>query len=239
MDLSGPHVFGRGFGVPSATGYRYFLCGVYQPPAGEDGKAQAPWPYVRWLKTKAGPEVLRAVQVIVAAINATHVQKAVFRIHSDRGGEFVNMGLSQWAAEQGIQPTSTEGHDPSGNGQAEAWIGKLKQRAQAMIATAKLDTSLWPFAVSHAALTSRARAQQKDLGNMPVFGKAVYAKLKVPELDDFKPRAVKGIFLGVTEHVANGKAVMYTDTGYIDINSAIYEAVGDLSVETLPAEWQP
>ena len=61
----------------------------------------------------------------------------------------------------------------------------------------------------------------------------------MPALDDFKPRAVKGIFLGMTEHVANGKAVMYTDTGYIDINSAIYEAVGDLSVETLPADWQP
>ena len=42
LDLSGPHVFGRGFGVPTATGYRYFLCGVYQPPAGGYGKAKAP-----------------------------------------------------------------------------------------------------------------------------------------------------------------------------------------------------
>ena len=130
LDLSGPHVLGRGFGMPSSTGYKYFLCGVYQPPASADGKAKAPWPYVRWLKSKAGPEVLKAVQVIIAAINATHVQKAVFRIHSDRGGEFINIGLTQWAAEQGIQPTSTEGHDPSGNGQAEAWIGKLKTKSQ-------------------------------------------------------------------------------------------------------------
>ena len=74
---------------------------------------------------------------------------------------------------------------------------------------------------------------------MPVWGKEVYARLKVPALDDFRPRAVKGIFLGMTERVANGKAVMYTDTGYIDINAALYEAVGDLSVERLPADWQP
>ena len=104
LDLSGPHVDGRGFGMPSfGADYKYFLAGVYQPPpiAGEAGEIKmAAWPYVELLYTKSAVEVLKAIQKIVAMIDATHVAKAVFRIHSDRGGEFVNALLEAWAAER-------------------------------------------------------------------------------------------------------------------------------------------
>ena len=100
-------------------------------------------------------EVLRAVQEVVAAIDAAHVEKAVYRVHSDRGGEFDNTHLRSMLSNHGVRYTTTEGHDPSGNGQAESFIGKLKQRARAMLSLSDLDTSFWPFAVSHACLLTR------------------------------------------------------------------------------------
>ena len=93
-------------------GYTYFLVAVYQPPPEGDNTFEA-WPYVRMLRSKTQEEVLKAVQEIVASIEATHVARAVYRIHSDRGGEFVNHSLKKWAAERTIALTTTEGHDPA------------------------------------------------------------------------------------------------------------------------------
>ena len=104
----------------SAAGWRYFLIGVYPPTTDDDGNTeQTPaWPYTRWLMSKNPEEVLKAVQEMVAAIDAAHVTKAVFRVHSDRGGEFDNHLLKGWLSTHGVRYTTTEGHDPSGNGQA-------------------------------------------------------------------------------------------------------------------------
>ena len=60
---------------------------VYQPPS-KDGEHIATLPFTRWLQSKNPTDVLKALQGIVAGINAIHVEKAVFRVHSDRGGEF-------------------------------------------------------------------------------------------------------------------------------------------------------
>ena len=61
VDLSGPHVEGRGNGHEHhGLGFRYFLAAVYQPPA-EPGKKIKAWPYVRWLRGKTAAYVLRAI----------------------------------------------------------------------------------------------------------------------------------------------------------------------------------
>ena len=242
MDLSGPHVDGRGFGMPSfGADYKYFLAGVYQPPpnTGEAGETKsAAWPYVELLYTKSAVEVLKAIQKIVAMIDSTHVAKAVFRIHSDRGGEFVNALLEAWAADKGILLTTTEGHDPAGNGQAESYIGKVKQRARAMISMCDLGTDFWTFAVKHAARCSRAQAQEKKLPEVPVFGKKAYARVKDPGSDDFAPRAVKVVFLGLDDRIADGKIVMY-ENGYVDVNAVVHEVMMEVGVEQLPGIFAP
>ena len=55
LDLSGPHVDGRGFGMRSfGAEFKYSLAGVYQPPPieGEAGGIKmAAWPYVELLYT--------------------------------------------------------------------------------------------------------------------------------------------------------------------------------------------
>ena len=217
----------------SAPGWRYFLVGIYQPPPTSDddkpllgeAKPKTAWAYTRWLMSKNPEEVLRAVQEIIAAIDAAHGCKSVFRVHSDRGGEFDNNTLRGWLANQGVRYTTTEGHDPSGNGQAESFIGKLKQRARAMLSLSNLDTSFWPFAVSHACLLTRFRAMGRQVpADMRIFGQKVLARRKAEVADDFLPRALEAIFLGISETVSGGQVVMYS-SGRIDVNSVSYEAI--------------
>ena len=105
--------------------------------------------------------------------------------------------------------TTTEGHDPAGNGQAGSFIGNVKQRARAMIAMSGWGTDFWTFAARHAAWCSRAQAQRKPLPNIPVFGKRAYARVKDPAADDSAPRAVRVTLLGLDDRIAEGKIVMY------------------------------
>ena len=178
MDLSGPHVEGRGYGMAHhGLGYRYFLVAIYQPPPDAEGKAIPAWPYIKWLRGKMATETLKAIKRIVAEVDADHVSRAVFRMHSDRGGEFVNEALQAWADDRGIRLTTTEGHGPAGNGQAESFVGKVKQRARTMISMAGLGTEYWTFAVDHAALCSRLKAQGRELPDVPPFGKRVFARI--------------------------------------------------------------
>jgi len=68
---------------------------------------QASIPFVRFLRTKSGPEVLRALQSMVAEANnaiAVHHEGggAVGRVHTDGGGEFINKETERWLAAQAI-----------------------------------------------------------------------------------------------------------------------------------------
>ena len=121
----------------------------------------------------------------------------------------MNSSLSGWAAERAIALTTTEGHDPSGNGQAESFIGKVKARARAMLAMCSLGTEYWTFVVEHVALCTRLKAHEREIPTMPIFGQEVFARIKDPEDNDFMPRAVRSTFLGLASGVADGKAVLY------------------------------
>ena len=240
VDLSGPHVEGRGYGHEHhGVGFRYFLAAVFQPSP-VDGVAQVAWPFVRWLHGKTAMEVLRAIQSVVAEVEAMQGCRAVYRIHSDRGGEFVNDALSTWCSDRCITMSTTEGHDPAGNGQAESFVGRVKARARAMLAMSGLSTQFWTFAVEHAALCTRLKAQGRDLPAMPIFGQSVLARIKDTgaEQDDFKPKAVKGTFLGLARSIHEGKSILY-ENGLIDINSTIYVATEADKVEEVVAGMAP
>ena len=102
-----------------------------------------------------------------------------------------------------------------------------------MLSMCDLGTDFWTFAVKHAARCSRAQAQEKNLPDIPVFGKKAYARVKDPGSDDFAPRAVKIIFLGLDDRIADGKIVMY-ENGYIDVNAVVHEVMREVGVEELP-----
>ena len=59
-------------------------------------------------------EAARAIIDILAEVNNSFgctASQVVFRLHSDRGGEFMSEELFRWCAERQIHPTITQAHD--------------------------------------------------------------------------------------------------------------------------------
>ena len=75
VDLSGPHHRTR-------KGEQYFMVVVYTDQNG----SRPGLPYVRILNSKNSVDVKRAIHCMASQINADFCQKAVFRLHSDLGG---------------------------------------------------------------------------------------------------------------------------------------------------------
>ena len=49
-----------------------------------------------------------------------------YRLHSDFGPEFLNVGMTNLCMELGTTQTRTQGYDPNANGAGEQAIGLLK-----------------------------------------------------------------------------------------------------------------
>jgi hypothetical protein len=73
--------------------------------------------------------------------------RPVQRMQSDRGGEYVNRVLADFAARKGIVLELTAGYSPESNVAAERLNRTLIERARAMLLDASLPLSLWGEAV--------------------------------------------------------------------------------------------
>ena len=108
-------------------------------------------------KDEAGPEIQR----LLAQVRYEHgsmPRELVFRIHSDRGSEFVNVAFNEWCRQHAIHKTTTAAYDPNGNASAENAVGSLKARGRMLLSGARLPTSFWGMAVLAAAHLSRYEA---------------------------------------------------------------------------------
>ena len=167
-------------------------------------------PYVRWLLTKTQTEVTEAVASVVAQIQAEYEGKVVFRLHSDRGKEFVNKTLHQYTLQQGLWCTTTEGSDPRANGLAERYVGILKEKARAMLLDSRLDVKFWPWAMLHASYLLRKHAKGEEVPkDVPCFGAQVVVRQRQRDSNDFMPRGLSARYLGVCERIVGGSFVLY------------------------------
>ena len=85
-------------------------------------------------------------------------KEVVYRVHSDKGSEFVNNDLQTWCNEKGIHMTHTAGYDPSANGAGESAIGFLKRKCRHLLTGNRLTTRWWGVGVLAAAYYSRCAA---------------------------------------------------------------------------------
>ena len=72
---------------------------------------------------------------VMAQVNNDHSNfpsEVVFRLHSDRGGEFLSEDLIKWCDDKGIHKTTTAGYDPNANS-AESTVGTLKRRSRYLL----------------------------------------------------------------------------------------------------------
>ena len=77
-------------------------------------KPQAALLYVALLGTKDDAE--EEIKKLLAQINNDHANyptELIFRLHSDKGGEFMSEKFKKWCADQGIHKTTTAGYERS------------------------------------------------------------------------------------------------------------------------------
>ena len=116
--------------------------------------------YVALFGSKA--EATEAIKLLLAKINDDHgnlPHTLYFRLHSDRGGEFLSEELKKYCRDHAIHKTTTQGHDPNANATAELGVGILKRRCRYLLAGSRLPTNFWGVGVLAAAQLERA-----DLG---------------------------------------------------------------------------
>ena len=126
--------------------------------------------YAALLGTKC--EAATAIKHLLAQINNDHANfptELVFRLHSDKGGEFMNEELDEYCNERGIHKTSTAGYDPNAN-PAETTVGILSRRGRYLLSGARLPTNFWGLSVLAAAQLCRADQGLEEYPRIPFLG---------------------------------------------------------------------
>jgi len=139
-------------------------CVWTEPRHGGDPEELPPLIYTALLRDKT--EASDAIKLIFAQINYDHGNfptEVVFRIHSDKGTEFLNEDLNTYCANNGIHKTSTAAYDPNAN-PAENTVGMLKKYARYLLSGARLPTEWWGVSILAAAQILRVQA---GLGSYP------------------------------------------------------------------------
>ena len=129
-------------------------------PAHRPADGDRPLLYAALLGSKG--EATDAVKTLLAKVNDDHgnlPHTLFFRLHSDRGGEFLSSELSQYCKDHAIHRTLTQGHDPNANATAEQGVGILKRRCRYLLIGSRLPTRFWGLGILAAAQLERA-----DLG---------------------------------------------------------------------------
>ena len=136
--------------------------------------------------TIAEPMQSRGVEDIVQALSKVHAHYRMLgvrprRLHSDREKSFLTKAVARWVQAREMVHTMTSGDDSQSNDRVEAELLQLKRRMRLLLHTSKVEASLWPCALRHAA-TQRLRIQLQRLGvgSKPMVnsGSMVMAKAK-------------------------------------------------------------
>ncbi|CAI5975030.1 unnamed protein product [Closterium sp. NIES-64] len=133
----------------------------------------------------------------------------VFRLHSDRGGEFSSGLLRAYCRARGIRQTFTLPDSPQQNGIAERRIGIVMDVARTSMVHAAAPHFLWPFAVRYAAhqINLHPRVSRPamspvlmwtgkvgDASAFRVWGSRAF--VRDLSADKLSPRAAPCVFLG-------------------------------------------
>ena len=114
--------------------------------------------YVALLATKDGAE--GEIKKLLAQISNDHASfptELIFRLHSDKGGEFMSDSFKKYLSEKGIHKTITAGYDPNNN-PAENSVGVIKRRARYLLGGCRLASTWWGVAALASAQLCRADA---------------------------------------------------------------------------------
>ena len=177
-----------------------------QPDASEPPRDR-PLIYAALLGSKA--EAAEAIKGLLAKVNDDHgnlPHTLFFRLHSDRGGDFVNDELEAYCREHAIHKTTTQGHDPNANASAEWGVGVLKRRCRYLLSGNRLPTSFWGVGVLAAAQIERAEAGVGSYPRIPFGTRGMLVTSPAPR-SSWTPRAEPCTIFGSCDHISDAQWV--------------------------------
>ncbi|KAL4586016.1 hypothetical protein LXL04_010646 [Taraxacum kok-saghyz] len=216
-----------GYRTPSFTGARYFLTVV-------DDYSRAVWVFLLKHKHEASTYLVDFCFMVKTQFN-----KAIKRIRSDNGGEFVSTEMQDFYATQGIVLETSCVKTPQQNGVVERKHRHLLEVARSLRFEAKLPIRFWGECILTATyIINRLPSkvidyktpfeilfkQQPDYSHMKVFGCLVYTRNTDTKGDKFEVRGRRGIFLGYPQgkkgyrvyDLESKKIVVSRDTKFVE-----------------------
>ena len=90
--------------------------------------------FVETLSRRTKEQVSAALARTLSKLQRWHFP--MLRLHTDRGGEWINQSVRKVADDFKVSHTCTEAHDPSSNGRAESSVGVIKAAIRSRLETA-------------------------------------------------------------------------------------------------------
>lgn len=169
------------------------------------------WTEVRLIRSK--DEVFKHFKEFKQLVE-NQKEKRIKQLHTDNGGEYINITFNDFLKEHGISRRCTVAYNPEQNGICERKNRTLYEMARCLLIQAKLPPMFWAEAVSTANYI-RNRVPTSSLqgktpyqlwtGKLPdvrhfhEFGSKVYCLSRKPGIGKLEPRGQEGIFLGYAQ----------------------------------------
>ena len=158
---------------------------------------------------KGKRSVLRAIQQMYVLLKKQGFP--LFRVHTDRGREFINNELKSYLLARDICHTSTPADLPASNGLVERYIGIIKSQARTMLYQSQLGENHWPSAMRYVAARKFAESLSY-LGAKPVkflpFGSTIVVQARSWKHKTWLPRGVNAQLLFPAPEVSKGWLVL-------------------------------
>ena len=182
-------------------------------------------PFFVALPSKHAAAATEAVMQVVTALQALGLPVA--RLHSDRGGEFVNRSLRLFCLQHCIERTTTAGDnalDFRQNGRCENMVRRLKRQARTLLQAYQAPVELWAFAMRHSA--ARLRAYALSLLGLPQpallpWYTQVVLRTRTWNSDQWSSRALKGRVIAPSGDVHHGHLVLCSDGQFLHSDSLV------------------
>ena len=182
-------------------------------------------PFFVALPSKHAAAATEAVMQVMTALRALGLPVA--RLHSDRGGEFVNRSLRLFCLQHCIERTTTAGDnalDFRQNGRCENMVRRLKRQARTLLQAYQAPVELWAFAMRHSA--ARLRAYALSLLGLPQpallpWYTQVVLRTRTWNSDQWSSRALKGRVIAPSGDVHHGHLVLCSDGQFLHSDSLV------------------
>ena len=165
--------------------------------------------FVEVLPTRHQTQTAGALKRTLSTLSRLHFP--VGRLHSDRGGEWLNRAVRDVTTQSGILHTMTESDTPGSNGRAEAAVGCVKRMIRSRLeSTPDLGQAYSSLAaVDAAANLYRREMKRYDSSIRPPlpWGTRVHVKQKTYRQTHWSSRMVEGILVGPSVNTTRGYVI--------------------------------